>query len=302
MCRKFWLSFVAIGFLIANGQSQSTNPTAPKVTVILQGASSFIVLADGKGQQQHRLTTRTSGLEGQPALSQNGKLIAYSLAASPGGKSEVWIAPASGGDGTRVSSPDQDALTPAFAQADRSLLYVTSGFNGHYSPVARPRRHDFEINRIPIAPDGASPGATPIALTHQKFFDLRSLSVSDDGASFLISTTGYPIGDLFEEFDIASPDRIKKIFQPVVHGSPSIGVAYGRAAYVGMNIVFEAASEPTKGGNFDYNLYEMSGATGGNLVQLTHHHGLIDDLSIEEGKVWMLELGQWKPVKLPDTN
>jgi hypothetical protein len=69
-----------------------------------------------------------------------------------------------------------------------------------------------------------------------------------------------------------------------------------------MNIVFEAASEPAKGGNFDYNLYEMSGVTGGNLIQLTHHQGLIEDLSIENGKVWMLDQGQWKPVKLPDAN
>jgi Tol biopolymer transport system component len=152
MRRRAWLSFVAMGLLAATGQSQSTNSTAPKVAVILQGSSSFIVLVDDNGQQPRRLTTRPSGLEGEPALSRDGKLIAYSLAESPGGKSEVWIAPSTGGLGTRVSSPDQDALTPAFAQADRSLLYATSGFNGHYSPVARPRRHDFEINQIPISP------------------------------------------------------------------------------------------------------------------------------------------------------
>jgi hypothetical protein len=293
MRRRTWLSFVAMGFLAAAGQSQSTNSTAPKVAVILQGSSSFIVLVDEEGQP-HRLTTRPSGLEGEPALSQDGKWIAYSLAESPEGKSEVWIAPSTGGSGTRVSSPDQDALMPAFAQADRSLLYVTSGFNGHYSPIARPRRHDFDINMAQLPPNRSA----PVQITHQKFFDMRSLSVSDDGAYFLISTTGYPIGDLIEELEIASRDRIKKIFQPLVPNSPSTGVAYGKAAYVGMNIVFEAASMPADGGNFDYNLYEMSGVTGGNVTQLTKHQGLIDDISVEKGNVWMLDQGQWKPVKL----
>jgi hypothetical protein len=301
MYRRAWLSFVAMGCLTATGQSQSTDSTAPKVAVILQGSSSFIVLMDGKGQPR-RLTTRPSGLEAEPALSQDGKWIAYSLAQAPEGKSEVWIAPSIGGNGILVSSADQDAIMPAFAQAGQSLLYVTSGFHGHYSPIARPRRHDFDINQIQLSPNGSAATSPPVALTHQKFFDLRSLSVSDDGASFLISTTGYPIGDLFEEFEVASSERTKKIFQPVVPGSPSSGVAYGRAAYVGMNIVFEAASQPANGGNFDYNLYEMSAVTGGNIVQLTTHQGLIDDLWVNKGDVWMLDQGQWKPIKLPEAN
>ena len=269
----------------------------PRVVAERNGGNEFLFISDSTGGSPRRLTTKNSGVESDPAISHDGRWVAFSYAESEEGRSEVWVASVDGKTVARVSGGDEDALMPAFGKDDRNLLYVRSMFNGHYSPVARPRKHNFDIYAIPLGPGGAIAGAVANQLTHQQFFDLRSLSVSEDGESFLVSTSGYPIGDLIEEFEIANPLRTKRIFQPRVEGAPDTGPAYGVARYRGMDILFTAASEPARGGNFDYNVYSMSGVTGGGVTALTKHTGMIDRLVVESGKVFLSDASGWKPVK-----
>jgi hypothetical protein len=244
------------------------------------GSSSFIFVKHGQDSAR-RLTGRTGGWETDPVLSPDGNAVAYTVADGPDSKSEVWLSRSDGSHAHRVSAPDEDALLPAFGADDRLLLYVRSRFNGHYSPIARPRKHDFDIVKIVTDPDGPVAGAVPVELTQQHFFDLRSLSVSPDGEHFLVSTSGYPIGSLIEEFDLASPLGVKKIFQPHVPSGPREGPEFGTAAYTpdGMEIVFTAATEG-QGGMYDYNIYQMSEVTGADLTQLTHRSGMIDTLTV----------------------
>ena len=122
---------------------------------------------------------------------------------------------------------------PAFAADGRSLFYVISRSFGHSSPIAAPRRHDFDVMKITIDPDRTIAGAVPIELTQSYFRDLYSLSVSPDGEQFMVSTSGYPIGSLIEEFRIDHPLRQHRIFQPHVAGEPSGGPSFGQARYVG---------------------------------------------------------------------
>lgn len=183
---------------------------------------------------------------------------------------------------------------PAFLPDGGTLLYVISRFYGHYSPIARPRKHDFDIVKVPINPDGPVTGATPIELTQQGFFDLLSLAVSPDGKRFLVSTSAYPIGSLLEEYEIAKPLRVKSIYQPHVPGAPSFGPAFGDVAYAqgGMEILFTAATEG-KNGNYDYNVYKMSAVTGGDIAELSHHSGMIDRMIVDEhdGEITVLADG-----------
>jgi hypothetical protein len=181
---------------------------------------------------------------------------------------------------------------PAFGADDKTLLYVKSRFAGHYSPIARPRRHEFDIVKVIVDPDSPVAGAIPVELTQQHFFDLRSLSVSPDGERFLVSTSGYPIGSLIEEFDISKPLQIKGIFQPHVPSEPSPGASFGQAAYAGdgMQIVFTAATEG-KDGNYDYSVYRMSDVTGGELVILAQHSGMIDDLTVGNDGIIFISAG-----------
>ena len=234
------------------------------------------------------MASRASGWEASRALSRSKTAVAYAVSNGPEGRSEVWVSRIDGSQARRVSAPEEDALMPAWVD-DKTLLYVKSRFTGNYSPVARPRRHELDVVEVVVDPDGPVAGAVPVELTNQHFFDLRSLSVSPDGKRFLISTEGYPIGSLIEEFDISKPLQTGRIFQPHVPSEPSSGAIFGQAAYIGdgMQIVFTAATEG-KGGMFDYNVYQMSGVTGGELVKLTQHSGMIDDMTVgNDGTIYI---------------
>jgi len=256
-----------------------------QVYAVAENGSSFIYVKPAGSSSAQRLSTRKQSWEMDPVLSPSGKMIAYSVSDNPDAKSEVWVSQIDGNNAHRVSAPEQDALMPAFCPDSRTLLYVISRFNGHYSPIARPRKHDFDVMKIMVDATGPVAGATPVELTQQHFFDMRSLSVSSDGQHFLISTSGYPIGDLIEGFDINNPAQIKFIYQPHVPSEPQTGAAFGGAAYIhdGMDIVFTAASEPLAGGNFDYNVYQMSAVTGGEIKLLAQHSGVIDTLDVGPG-------------------
>ena len=247
-----------------------------QVYAVVEGNSSLIYVKPAGATTAHRLTTGKQGWEASPTLSRKGGMIAYASAESEESKSEVWVSRIDGSHAHRVSATEEDAMMPAFGADERTLFYVKSRFNGHYSPIARPRKHELDVEKVTVDPDGPVAGATPIELTQQHFYDLLSFSVSPDGEHLLVSTTGYPIGSLIEEFDVATPLQIKKIFQPHVPGEPSSGAVFGRAAFTpdGMYIVFTAATDG-KNGMFDYNVYRMSDVTGGELVQLTQHSGMI---------------------------
>jgi hypothetical protein len=281
------------------GLDASTS-SSPAVYSEEQGDASFVFIHDAAKNISRRLTARKSGWETEPVISRDGQLIALSVGDSREGRSEVWVSGADGSHIVRISAADEDAMMPAFGEGDRSILYVKSRFTGHYSPIARPRRHEFDVMKVAIDSSGAIVGASPIEMTQQHFFDLRSLAVSDDGTAFLISTSNYPIGSLIEEFAVAAPLTIEKIFQPHVPSEPTTGPSYGEAAFIGMNIVFTAASESKSGGNFDYNVYRISDVTGANLIQLTHHTGMIDELIVgHQRDIWMHADGRWSPVENP---
>lgn len=253
--------------------------STPQVYVVGDRSSSVIYVLPAGATESHRLTNKRAW-ESDPSLSANGELIAYATADGPEERSEVWVAHIDGSHAHRVSAADEDAIMPAFAPDGKTLLYVKSRFNGHYSPVARPRRHKFDVVKVIVNADGPVVSGSFVELTHQNFFDMQSLSISPDGEHFLVSTYGYPIGSLIEEFEIANPLEIHKIFQPHVPSEPSTGASFGQAVYVhnGMDIAFTAATAGA-GGMFDYNIYQMSDVTGGELVMLAKHDGVIDSLT-----------------------
>jgi hypothetical protein len=268
--------------------------STPRVYAVTDDTSSTIYIRPAGATQAHRFTPNTHAWESDPVLSPSGKLVAYATADGPEARSEVWLAHLDGTHAHRVSAPDQDAVLPAFALDEKTLLYVISRFNGHYSPIARPRRHKFDIVKTLIDPDAPIPGASPIELTQQNFFDMRSLNVSPDGEHFIVATSGYPIGSLIEEFEISHPLAIHKIFQPHVPSEPSSGAEFGSAAFStdGMSIIFTAATEG-KDGMFNYNVYSMSDVTGGDIAKLADHTGVIDRLDVAaDGTVYFSGAGK----------
>lgn len=264
------------------------------------GGTSFVYVVDGSTSR--RLTDATSGWEADPVLSPDGHLVAYSNGATQSGRADIWVAHVDGSHAHRVSSADQDSLMPGFGADGRTVFYVISRSFGHSSPIAASRRHDFDVVKIATDPDQTIAGSTPVELTQSYFYDVQSLSVSPDGEQFLVSTSGYPIGGLLQEFRLDHPLRQHRIFQPHVPGESSTGPSFGQARYVGdgMEIVFTAAAEPAGGGNYDYNIYRMSEVTGGDLTQISHHKGMIDSLSVgPQRSVGFIDASGYSQVNLP---
>lgn len=253
-------------------------------TVLLSqasGKSSLLYRKDSSSGKTVRLTGATTGIESEASFSHDGKLIVYSFANSPDSQSAVWIVGSDGHNPHAVTSKDEDALHPVFSPDDSTILYAVSSFTGNNSPIVRPARHDWDVFSIPVQPNATGNSVTPTRITRGSFYDLRSLDVAGDktssGTKVLISTTGYPIGALLEEFNLDFPER-QKIFQPHVPGEAP---AFGEARFIddGMGILFLAATD-TSGGTFDYNVYSMSDVTGSELKQLTHLKGMTKELKI----------------------
>ena len=181
-----------------------------------------------------------------------------------------------------VTREDEDALHPVFSPDDKAIFYARSSWTGHHSPIAAPRRHDWNVYKKELDSESSS---APQQLTNDSFYELNSLDVVADDVrpgktKILLSTSAYPIGALFEEIIPGAPEG-KKIFQPRVPNAPTtVGPSFGEARFTdgGMTIVFLAASEPPGGGNYDYNVYSMSDVTGSDLKQITHVSGMTTEL------------------------
>ena len=249
------------------------------------GNSSFLYRKNPSDGTSVRLTSAPTGIESEASFSHNGKIVVYSFANSPDAKSAVWVVSTDGSNPHALTGHDEDALHPVFSPDDSKVFYAASSFTGHYSPVVRPARHDWDVFSIPVQSNATTASTAPMQITHESFYDLQSLDVAADalnqgGNKLLISTSAYPIGPLLEEFNLGTSGR-DKIFQPHVQGESSVGPTYGEARFMhdGMIILFVAASN-TSGGNYDYNVYSMSDVTGSEIKQLTHLKGPTKELRL----------------------
>ncbi len=196
-----------------------------------------------------------------------------------------------------ITGKDEDALHPVFSPDDSRVFYAASSFTGNHSPIVRPARHDWDVFSVPVQSGAIPADAGPRRITHTSFYDLQSLDVSADevnpgGTKVLISTSGYPIGALLEQFTGGALGK-DMIFQPHVPGESSMGPSYGEARFIqdGMAVLFLAATD-TSGGNYDYNVYSMSDVTGSDIKQLTHLKGMTTELRVlPDGKVTFVNGG-----------
>ncbi len=249
------------------------------------GNSSFLYRKISPNGASVRLTSASTGIESEASFSHSGKLVVYSFASSPDSKSAVWVVGTDGSNPHVLTGRDEDALHPAFSSDDTRVFYAASTFTGNYDGITRPARHDWDVFSIPIQPNPSAANNAPTRITRSSFYDLQSLDIVADpvdhsGTKLLISTTGYPIGALLEEFSLGASGR-DKIFQPHVPGESSVGPSYGEARFIhdGMDILFLAATDKG-GGNYDYNVYSMSDVTGTEIKQLTHLKGMTTELKV----------------------
>jgi len=239
-----------------------------------------------------RLTESGSGCEFDPAFSADGKRLAFMRAEKNGAPAALLLADANGRNEQVLVPADHDDLQPVFIPDSDQILFLRSAAFEHYSPIAGSRRHKFDVFVVDSTSGKVS------QLTHKAFYELSHLSVSGDAKEVLLTVIASE-GNEFLIAPVLSPERSTTL-QPAVPGSPGTPVVYN-AVWLpdSRDILFEAASLPPSGGNFDYNIYRLTIATGA-IQRLTQLSGMLDGFSVSaDGKrAVLLRSGQYSILDL----
>jgi Tol biopolymer transport system component len=262
-----------------------------------EGGTCFVYLGALSAGPAKRLTKVRSGCEADPSFSSDGKVIVYAYAPQNDRKSSLFVVNIDGSNSRQITPFGTDDAYPVFSPDNSTVYFARSGYFGHHSPIAASRQHDFDLFAVNLTNNKVT------QLTYQSLYDLRSLCLSPDGKELLISTTRYPVGDLFEVYPIAKSQSARLVFQPHVPDEPNLtgpAPAFGGACYLpdGLNILMIAASNKG-GGNYAYNVYLMSAVTG-TIEQITKLTGMTTGVQASpngksatfenEGKMYLLDL------------
>lgn len=263
----------------------------------------FLYQADIASGAVRRVTKANSGCESDPAFSQDGQQLAFMSAAGPGEHAALVIGKPDG-TGIRTLVPNtEDNLRPVFVPHSKLILFLRSGAFEHYSPLVDNRRHKFDVFSVDTETGKVN------SLTEQKFYEISNISVSADGKQMLLSVSTYPEGDHFLVGPVVKSLSPAKGLQPSVPIGPAGPLSYG-AVWLpdGKSFLFFAATEPPGGGNFDYNVYRFTIASG-TAEKLTQFSGLLDGFSVSadgkravilrQGVYSILDLGTRKLTVVP---
>ncbi len=268
----------------------------------------FLYQADIASGAVRRVTKAASGCESDPAFSPDGQQLAFMRALRSGEHAALVIGKPDGTD-SRVVVPDaDDNLMPAFVPHSKQVLFLRSGTFEHYSPLVHNRRHKFDVFSVDTETRNV------ISLTEQKFYEINNISISADGGQLLLSVSTYPEGDHFLVAPVVKSSSAARSLQPSVPNRPQGGPIDYHAVWLpdGKSFLFCAATEPHGGGNFDYNVYRFTIASG-TIEKLTQFSGVLDGFSVaadgkkavilRQGVYSILDLStkQLTSVKLPQS-
>jgi Tol biopolymer transport system component len=276
-------------FLVA---CRSSHPAQPPISVavftpdsaaivlsLARGEACFLYKADLTTGVMTRVTQAAAGCEFDPTFSADGKRLAYMHSSKIGVRAELVLANADGSGGKVLVPADDDNLQPAFVPDSDKIVFLRSGAFEHHSPLVDNRRHKFDLFVV----DG---NGHVSALTDKQFYEISHVSVSMDGRQCILAVSTYREGDHFLVMQIQKPETPAVSFQPVVPQGPSPFPVLYNATWLpdGGSLLFMAASEPSAGGNFDYNVYRLTIA-GGGVEQLTRLKGMMEGFSVSpDGK------------------
>jgi Tol biopolymer transport system component len=278
--RKGLLVCLSLGWLVAC--RRSTEPAQPPLSpAVFTPDGSAVVISVARAETcflyrveiatgaTRRLTEATDGCEFDPAFSSDGRQLAFMRAPRSGASAALVLANADGRNPRMLVSGDSDNLRPVFVPHANQIVFLRSGAFEHHSPVVDNARHKFDI----FSADVTSGRVT--ALTHEQFYLINTISVSPDGQQLLVSLYTYPDGDRFAILPIATPQAPARTVRP----QPFAVVYHALWLPDGGGILFSGATEPPGGGDFDYNVYRLTVASGA-IEQLTHLSGVLDGLSV----------------------
>ena len=258
------------------------------------GEDCFLYTAEIATGRVTRFTQAQSGCESDPTFSPDGKQVAFMRSASNGSRAALIVANADG-TGERVLVPaGEDNLHPVFVPHSHKILFLRSAAFEHHSPLVDNRRHKFDLFAVDAATGSVS------ALTNKQFYEISDVAVSSGGKQVLMTVSVYPEGDEFLIAPIEDAQNPTQVLQPKVSGAPSPPPLFN-AEWLPDNhsITFQAATQPSGGGNFDYNVYRMTIQTGA-VEQLTQLTGMLDGfrVSLDGKRAVLLRHGEYSILDL----
>jgi Tol biopolymer transport system component len=214
-----------------------------------------------------------------PAFSPDGKRIAYSYTPGSGEHFTIVLVNVDGSNLRPWSPSGTDDFSPVFSPDSRTLVFSRSGFYGNYSPIARPRHHDWSFYARDLD------GTNLRELTSESFYMASPASVSPDGKSMVIAAEGLNSNRQIAIYSLERPGKPIQSLQPHVpreadHKNPILN--FPNYMPDGKSVLFMAASNGKHG--YDYDVYRVDLATG-SLDRLTNGNSYATDLKVSaDGK------------------
>jgi Tol biopolymer transport system component len=227
-----------------------------------------------------RLTDAKTGQESSPALSADGKRIAYSYSPGNGMASRIVVGNVDGSDLRPWSPSETSDYRPLFSPDNKTIIFARSGYYGSYSPIAQPYRHDWNFYAANLD------GANVRQLTNEHFYMVSDASVSPDGLA-MVFVSSEEHGDVIEVHSLEEPAKPKQILRPHVPKEPSLGQTFNCPNYMpdGKSILFMAARNGKLLSGYDYDIYRLNLGTG-VVERLTNGNGYATDLKVSaDGKI-----------------
>jgi len=237
------------------------------LAVYSDGKWSFIYKIPIDTGKATRLTAATSGYEGLPSYSADGKQIAYSFSPGPGTNSRIFIANPDGSNAHPLANSGTSDFGALLSPDSKSVIFKRYGYYGKYSPIARPAQHEWNFYTADLNGDNMR------RLTSESLYEVSPASLSPDGKSLVFV-------DSFEAIVIHPLEEMSKpnaVLKPRLNGKKA--EVYGEAVFSadGKSILFTAAFN--KGGKYDYNVYQLDLRTQ-NVESLTSAKGHAGQLQI----------------------
>jgi TolB protein len=254
-----------------------------------EGESEFLYKVDLQSGSAARLTAATSGFEGSSSYSPDGTKIAFSYTAERGEHSRIFVMDANGANAHPLFQSDTggEDLFPKFAADGKKIYFASSAFFGHYSPIATPSLHEWDLYSVDLD------GRNVQQLTNERLYQITEPSLSADGKRVLFSIES-GTGSQMRLYSLDSRAPVA-VLQPHVPNEPR-GPIYADAVLApdGRSVVFLAASEGRKA--YDYDVYRLDLASNA-IDKLTTANGYATNLCLSsDGKSavflrWSSKLG-----------
>ena len=283
-----WISTCVLCVLVGRADARaqkdeigyvSISPDGKLLAVTLKkDDTSFIYIVATDSGTAKRLTTNQDGAEFTPSFSPDGKEIAYVHIPARAKTSEIAIINTDGSNVRHWPAADGSPSTPIFTPDGKKIVFRSSGWYGHYSPIAAPHPHGWDYY---IA---NSDGSGVQQLTRGAYYYASPASVSPDGKLMLTAIEDLKSGRQVVAYSLLTGELALSFKPKVPHADDDDNPTVNYPVFMpdGKKFLFMAASQGKI--NYDYDVYV--GELGSTSVEkLTSRNGYAAGLTVSaDGK------------------